>query len=430
MKKYRLINNDKIENVLIAFLIFITIYFGRDTLVSTAWLNFSFTQIFIYFILLVYTIIFIWTNKKLLTEIIKDNRVVFFVIMAILFLLCMIVKKDYTLMYISCIIAIYFSIFLSFITDIKKFFLYYIYIICFFSIISFLISQVFRQFIFNNVSLYPIIKNTQGLEFINCFFTFLVNDPNYIRNFCIFREPGVFQYFLIIAIILENTFIKRKNTYVKILINVILIVGSISTFSTSAFIQLIIVLIAILIKNYKVLTKSKYKHYFILCAVIFFTITVYYIYANEAVYWAVWSMITKLFNANESLLSRLLSIQTNFYYFITNPLFGGKISNVLYAINNTNSSLILFSCYGIFIGTILNLLWFKIFRIKGCEIRIIIHNILLLFAILISLNSQNLTTNFYFYVIPILIYFETNPKNQINSKFTFGLLSNSNRFKN
>lgn len=122
MKKYRLINNDKIENVLIAFLIFITIYFGRDTLVSTAWLNFSFTQIFIYFILLVYTIIFIWTNKKLLTEIIKDNRFVFFVIMAILFSLCMIVKKDYTLMYISCIIAIYFSVFLSFITDIKKFF--------------------------------------------------------------------------------------------------------------------------------------------------------------------------------------------------------------------------------------------------------------------------------------------------------------------
>ena len=42
-----------------------------------------------------------------------------------------------------------------------------------------------------------IILNSSGTPFINCGLSYVVAIPTYIRNFGIFREPGVYQFFSI-----------------------------------------------------------------------------------------------------------------------------------------------------------------------------------------------------------------------------------------
>ena len=407
MKKYTLANNQKLSNILILCLLIISLYFGRDTLVSTVWLDFSITQIFICVLLMLYTILFLVNNRKYIIDILKDKRFIFFIAISAVFLLLMVIKKDFTLMYMSCILAIYFSVFLSYTIKFKDLMKYYVNIIFVLTFASLIINYVLKGLIFENYTNSMLIYNSQGLSFINCIFTFLVNDPAYIRNFSIFREPGVFQFFLIIAIILESTYIKRKNIIHKGIINLILIFGSISTFSTSAFIQLVLVLLALLIKNFKAILRSKYIYFFIAALVGLFALAIYFIFTNETIYWTVWSMFTKLTRINESLLSRMESVTVNLDLFFKSPLLGQKISTVLYALDNTTSSLILFSCYGIIIGVIINAMWLTMFTFKKGEIVQNICFVLFLLALFFSFNSQNLTTNFYFYLFPIFSFFKS-----------------------
>ena len=259
MKKYQLIQNEKLSYYLMSFLIFISMYLGRDTLVSTAWLNFFGCQLVIFLLVILYTIIFIINNKSNILSIIFDVRFLFLLMISLLFLFTMLLKRDFTLMYFSCIFAIYFSIFLSYILSVKQFFRIFINVVVILSVFSLVVGYLLRNIVFSNAESLMIVENSVGLQFINCFGTFLVVDPGYLRNFGIFREPGVFQFFLIISLIFELFFIKRANVFKKTVIILILLIGSFTTFSTTGMIQIILIALAVLVENVKKIYISKIK---------------------------------------------------------------------------------------------------------------------------------------------------------------------------
>lgn len=407
MKKYQLVKNEKYSSFLIYLLIINSIYFGRDTLVSTAWLNFFGCQLLILLFVILYTILFIVNNKSNILNIIFDVRFIFLLITSLLFLLIMILKRDFTLMYLSCIIAIYFSVFLSYILNIKQFLKIFTNVILIFTAFSLIVGYLLRPLIFSNVESLMITENSVGLQFINCIGTFLVNDPGYLRNFGIFREPGIFQFFLTVALIFEIFLIKRNNVYKRRIFIFILLIGSLTTFSTTGMIQLILIFFATLIENIRKICFNKIK---VLLGFIFFFIIFgilfYLVKNNNNLYWTIWQMFSKFSNLNESLVSRFSSIKMNISFFLKNPILGNDISLVLYSINNTNSSLLLFACYGLLIGTIFNYCWLFICNGLYLKTNNKVTKILIILVFLISINTQNLTTNFYFYSIPIISLFE------------------------
>lgn len=73
----------------------------------------------------------------------------------------------------------------------------------------------------------PTIINTANVVFYNYIFSYAIPTANYIRNFGIFREPGVFQMFISLALLFEfnKTNISKKNILIFTL-------TMISTFST------------------------------------------------------------------------------------------------------------------------------------------------------------------------------------------------------
>ncbi len=420
MKKYQLIQNEKLSYYLMSFLIFISMYLGRDTLVSTAWLNFFGCQLVIFLLVILYTIIFIINNKSNILSIIFDVRFLFLLMISLLFLFTMLLKRDFTLMYFSCIFAIYFSIFLSYILSVKQFFRIFINVVVILSVFSLVVGYLLRNIVFSNAESLMIVENSVGLQFINCFGTFLVVDPGYLRNFGIFREPGVFQFFLIISLIFELFFIKRANVFKKTVIILILLIGSFTTFSTTGMIQIILIALAVLVENVKKIYISKIK-----ALIVFFAcfalicIFIYFVQNNNNLYWTVWQMISKFSNLNESFMSRFGSVQVNILFFLKHPIFGDEVSKVLYSLDNTTSSLLLFACYGLLIGIIINYCWLSI-----CNgIHLIINNkvtiLLIVLVFFISINTQNLTTNFYFYSIPIVPLFNQKMMVNINNSLNF-----------
>ena len=148
MKKYQLIQNEKLSYYLMSFLIFISMYLGRDTLVSTAWLNFFGCQLVIFLLVILYTIIFIINNKSNILSIIFDVRFLFLLMISLLFLFTMLLKRDFTLMYFSCIFAIYFSIFLSYILSVKQFFRIFINVVVILSVFSLVVGYLLRNIVF------------------------------------------------------------------------------------------------------------------------------------------------------------------------------------------------------------------------------------------------------------------------------------------
>lgn len=78
----------------------------------------------------------------------------------------------------------------------------------------------------------PVFRNSMGFEFHNFFLSIVPDTYVKNRNFGIFREPGVYQFFLITALYLNNYEVEWKKTWQLWLVNGILAATMVSTFAT------------------------------------------------------------------------------------------------------------------------------------------------------------------------------------------------------
>lgn len=396
---YPLINS-RMNNVLIFILMFILLYIGRDTLTSSSFLGFYLSQSITILILLIIISLFIVTNYKNFKNILRDIRIKILMFLTILFLFPMFIKQDWQLMYFSILVCIYFAIFLTFILEYNKIIKYFTLIIVFLSIYSLISTYMFKWFVINDFISIPMIVNGANTEFYNFGFSYVLAKNDYIRNFGIFREPGVYQFFILLALYF-TLFIIKNEKRIKVLFATILAITMISTFSTNGVIEMLLLFIVYFFDKKIYLNKK-----IILSLIIIFSfliVCLFFVINNKStLYWTLWSQFKKLANSNVSLLPRINSIFLNIKLFLSHIFIGNTIKAVLYAVNhNTSSTLILFAIYGVFVGIIHLISWvILIFN----DNRKNIVNILLLIIFLMSFNTQNLTTNIYFWLFPIIVF--------------------------
>ncbi len=268
-----------------------------------------------------------------------------------------------------------------------------------YSIVWFGIAMAFPQIIRK----LPLFKNSGGTIFYSAvlanFTKYSMVDSFYLRSFCMFREPGVYQMFLNFAlcIYLFSVGKQKKKSLTHIAIYALSII---STTSSTGIFALAVLICAFLIKynpDNKVLKRLLFIAGMMMTAYVFSG-------ASERLSFAV----TKIFDFKyDSTVSRLGSITANFLIWLDYPLFGigqaeiGKrfaevLNANVTATHNTNTIMFMFACYGIIIGG----LFLVGFISLMCKFsRDVIVRVLLCTFIFILLSGENITNSHYAYII-------------------------------
>ncbi|MPM63021.1 hypothetical protein SDC9_109899 [bioreactor metagenome] len=212
------------------------------------------------------------------------------------------------------------------------------------------------------------------------------------RNYGMFREPGLYQFYLIMALIIELWY-KKDGLIVSKLI--ILTVTIISTFSTAGLIAGMIIIIAYLSNNR--IGEKKYIKYttftIIACAILF-----YIPQFNEYLIRSI--MKLDILDTSSSYDSRWGSLKAMFELWLMYPIIGsgytegsfgiGKELLNQYTKDNTNTTITNFALYGVVYG-IIHLYAIVRWALISHQKKVVIA--LLICGIILSMNNENCTNN-------------------------------------
>ncbi|RIO09563.1 hypothetical protein BUZ93_13710, partial [Mammaliicoccus sciuri] len=262
----------------------------------------------------------------------------------------------------------------------------------------YLILPLFPEF----KSVFPSFTNDAGLLVRNYIFTFHFEDhiAGSKRNTGIFREMGVFQFHINLAIIFL-WFTSYQKEY-KIIISFILILGLITTFSSTGYLTFIIILIALTFKKKDFIIKKTNICNLILIILLIFGISVFMSVFAQHIY----TTIEKISVGSSSFDGRLASIIANIKSWKNAPIFGHGIRNAdVYAYegylknfteHNTSTSTSFFSFYGVVPGILF--IWFIFLFVKQLKQNFII-TLLIFVSIIFSINSQRFNFDQFFYIL-------------------------------
>ena len=257
------------------------------------------------------------------------------------------------------------------------------------------------------VRYFPSITNESDIKYYYLGLGFLEDLDRGVlpRMYGIFREPGVFACYLILSLIIQIFFLKEMNLKRAVIISL----AALLTFSTAAYILLVLVYVVYFAKQLFNNNPHKKTIRLLFCISIIFTF-VFFSIGPEKIMSAVFN---KLKVENSSRDSRFASISANFLMFLENPLFGKGWNYVednfirfasigIYNGNhNTNTFLKLLALYGIFpfVGIIGAL---SAFFIK--ETKSFVWGMLTALIWIITLSNEDLTVNVLMYLLPFYAF--------------------------
>lgn len=335
-----------ILNIYILFLIFITILFSRNTLITTCVVGFNksfFISILLYIPLLIIFMI------KLVKAKIQFKNIKIVIVMIATIIISVLIKKDWQLYNISILYYITMSTILILMADFNQLKNYYINILLFLAIFSLLTTYVVKPLIFTcnleneimNSKL--IVTNSVGYKFLNLFFGFALFNQEYDRNYGIFTEPSYYQFYLIIAIIMI-LFSKEKK--VKDWIKIAILSYTIYTTKSAAGFVVFSITICTYIINYFIINRRERKKLYFL--VISFLVLIIVLMAITDVKDTMLFIYNKFTTKNDSSLSRFGSITYTINNFSKSPIIGNKISDILsYENHLTNTTIAIGAIYGV-----------------------------------------------------------------------------------
>lgn len=393
-------------------IVFILIFFSSQSFFFGTNISSGFRLIkdIIYLCLLLYLVFYSFKNKK------KYNGKIFLIIILLSFLqlLTMIINLDDNINYFRNIFLFVLSYIIISLFSFEKFSHSFV------KVMSFLgLSSLFTYFITivypSIINYLPVIYNKYA-AYGNFFYMNIIrlnqSESWYVRrNWGIFREPGVFALYCLIALIIVLFYNKNEKLDVKKII--ILSISIISTFSTAGFITL-----ALLFIIYILFSSINIKKKFIALIVIlpFLILTI-----NSPILKK--TLFDKIEYRNGSFVSRTSSILINLKGFSQNPLVGigeEKISNLFRGDvieflgnkitmdeNNTNTLLKILSKYGIICFSIVLLGLFKYF-LKLTKSKI--NAILLLILFIIATSNEDISYSTLFFVFMLYGYKKNNNK--------------------
>ena len=246
----------------------------------------------------------------------------------------------------------------------------------------------------------PQTVNNNGLQFSNWIFTVSLNKEFYYimpyRNWGIYREPGVYIVFLVLALMLE-TFCMPNPKKRDIVVYSITII---TTFSTAGYIVLAIVLLTYIIQSIGDRRKKVWGLLGIVAAILL-TVLCVEIFDIPVYNW----VFKKLNFSGGSTGSRVGAVLSNIALFVKSPFLGtgwigmaensATIQTIVVTHHNTNTLLIYFAVYGVVYGCAM--LWGSIRFFITLKPGII--GLLMALCWILALSNENLTLNNVIYLV-------------------------------
>lgn len=398
MKKYPIFSG-KGDCLLLGFFLTAMLYLNRDSLFCLFDLGFYNAMFCLLGVICIVGLLFLLRNRHSLKQILWDIRIPWCAFLSVLFLLPMLIKRDWQLMYFSMLLCVLLAVFLTYFTDRKKVAESYVWILAFFSVVSVLATYIIRIPADHGILVPPILEGADGDTFYEYYLANVSIEYVKNRNYGIFREPGVHQYFLLIALYLTNYSVEWKRPSQKIGMNVLFTVTMLSTFATGGVIELGLFLAVLYFEQkwYRTKQGKLWGAGIVAGGVLALTVI---IIQHGALYNELYLMMVKFVNGSDSITDRVGSPIVNAQFFFSSPLWGRGISEVLHGImNNTSSSTLLFAVLGLG-GGLLNMLgWFAlVWRTE----RPAIWNLALLLILAMAFNTENLITDPYFWIFPMM----------------------------
>ena len=301
---------------------------------------------------------FLIVNRRKLPQILKDRRMIVAGIAAAVLLLPMLVKRDWQLMYFSVLLCLLTAVLLSYCLTVREAAKYYVAILSLLGAYSVLAAYILRIGVDKGAYAVPVFQNSMGFEFHHFFLSIVPDTYVKNRNFGIFREPGVYQFFLITALYLNNYEVEWKKPWQLWVVNGILAATMVSTFATGGVAEMGLLAVVLFFD------KKWYRDKRI-CAV------------------AVGLVLCAA---------------------VVTGVSGAKIAQVLYATaNNTTSTLILFSAFGLPAALLHIVCWVALVWRKERKIWV---NLALVVILFLSFNTQNLIADVFLWLFPVMALVE------------------------
>ena len=394
----------KIWKILFAVYLFALLMLSRNGMLSCVLMGFYKAQILMLLIMGAGVLAFVIVNRRELKRILTDRRMLAAAVCGLLILLPMVVKRDWQLMYFSILIYLLFAVFLSYFVSMKDTAKYYVVILCALSVYAVFATYVLRLLPDNGLVGIPAFLNDKGRDHYNFGLAFVSITQVKERNFGIFREPGVYQYFLLLALYLTNYTVEWKRSRDMWLANLILAVTMVTTMATGGVVCL--GLLAIVLFFDKKLYRDKRLRWIAigLAAALAVVLAVSFA-ARNRIYWFVYNtLFEKFVNRSDSVTERTEAILVDLQIFLRNPIFGARLADVLHAVNNnTSSTMILYAVFGFLSGSLHVLAWIALVWKKQ---RRLWANLALLVILFMGFNTQNLTGDVFFWLFPVMALVE------------------------
>lgn len=387
--------------------LFAMLLLARDTMITSSILGFYKSVFVMYSAIGLLGIAFLVVNRKNLKQILLDRRMLLVLITTVVFVVPMLVKRDWQMLYFSILLCIYFAVFLSYFVSLKEVAKVYVVIISLLGVYSCIANYFLKALVETGLMEVPTFSNgVFNLYNFGLCYSLILPYP-YYRNFGIFREPGVYQFFIIVALYLNNYIISWEKTKTLWTWNIILAITMLSTFATGGIIEMGLLAVVLFID------KKLYKNKKILMVAIvgvaaIIAVVIYAFVTQNLLYKTIYDIVAKLFinDTGSSGGVRYQSIWVDLQIFLQNPIFGEKLMSVMYAeglVFNTTSTMILFAGYGICVGVLHTIAWIALVWQKDRKIWV---NLALLLVLFMSFNTEDLTADIFFWLFPVMALVE------------------------
>lgn len=376
---------------------------ARNTMYTNVFLGFYKAQVIMLLLVAVGGLAFLIANRRNLRQIVTDRRVAVALIYAAVILLPMIIKQDWQMMYGSILLYILFAVFLSYFLTVQEAAGHYVALITAVSVLTLLAQFVLKPM--TDAGFLPAFpfKSAGGWDMYNFGLTFACNFNEHgaptFRTFGIFREPGLYQIFLFIAIQLNNDVVRWKQEWKMWAVNAVLFAALLVTFAIGGVLALGLYIVFLFFD--KGLYRNRKLQILAVAAVAagIAAIVVALIRGGTWAYELV-GMVEKIYKQTDSYTSRVDSIFMDAKIFLQHPVVGAPMQEVMYSVpNNTATSPILFASFGILGGILHVLSWAALAWKKE---RHWIMNLILMVIILVPFNTQNVMGDMFFWMFPMM----------------------------
>lgn len=376
---------------------------ARSTMYTSTFLGFTLSQAVMIGTIVLIGFTFLAVNRKNLKAVLTDRRMLLFGMAAMVILLPMLVKGDWQLMYFTILLSWFFAIFLTYFTTVEELGKYYVLILTALSALSLVGLFVLKPMVHMGWIPGNPFDSPGGWHMFNFGLTFVCDKNlhmvNALRNFGIFREPGLFQTFLFVAIQLNNYTADWDRPWKMWTVNAILFMTLLTTFATGGVLALGIYIVFLFFDKglYRVRRMQ------ILAAAVVAVGMLLLVYAlRKGGSWAyeLIGMVEKFVYRSYSFDARIESVVADAELFVSHPILGADMNEVVYAVpNNTATSAILFAVFGIVGGCVHVLSWAALAWRKE---RHWMMNVILMVILFIPFNTQNVMHDMFFWLFPAM----------------------------